>query len=79
VSNVSEPPTSSEEEPESSSSRELPPLGDWLRAIAGGVKDTWGDILGEGRKAARRTHDAKWARFEAKRKRGGVAIRRPDV
>lgn len=47
----------------------LPVLG-WLRAITGGLQDTWDDMLSAGRKGAQRTHDAKWAKFEAKRKRG---------
>lgn len=50
---------------------EIPPLADWARAFAGGVKDTWADIVREGRKGTRRSHDSDWAKFEAKRKRRG--------
>jgi len=48
---------------------EIPPVADWARAFAGGLKDTWSDIVSEGRKGARRSHDANWAKFEAKRKK----------
>ena len=65
---VSPPPREDDEPGESSGG--LPPVGDWVRAIAGGIKDTWGDVLREGRAGAERTHDKKWAKFEAKRKRG---------
>ena len=59
-----------EDPQESEPGKERADLGGWLRAITGGLKDTWGDVLSEGRKGAQRTHTAKWAKFEAKRKRG---------
>ena len=59
-----------EDRQESERGKERRDLGGWLRAITGGMKDTWDDVLSEGREGAQRTHTAKWAKFEAKRKRG---------
>ena len=74
MTDAPEPPagdraSESETATDASSGHELPPVADWARALVGGVKDTWSDIVSEGRKAARRSHDAGWARFEAKRKK----------
>ncbi len=38
----------------------------WLKAVAFGVRDTWEDVVREGRAGAQKSSDARWARYEAK-------------
>ncbi len=40
----------------------------WVRAIGLGIRDTWQDMVDEGRKGAREAYDEGWRNFETKTK-----------
>jgi hypothetical protein len=42
------------------------PIVDWARAIYLGLRDTGHDALEEGRRAARRSTEANWRKFDTK-------------
>ena len=44
-----------------------PPAG-LVRAVLLGVRDTWKEMLAEGRRGARITHDRRWREFDEKTK-----------